>query len=71
MKALVESIKSGKFDNQAEQGAESTLTTILGRMAAYSGKEATWDKMIKSDDKWNLKLNLDALGGGGAVSMKG
>src|SRR5262249_16784645 len=49
MKALVESIKSGKFHNEAEQGAEATLTTILGRMAAYTGKEVTWDKMIKSN----------------------
>jgi myo-inositol 2-dehydrogenase / D-chiro-inositol 1-dehydrogenase len=71
MKALVESIKSGKYDNQAEHGADSTLTTILGRMAAYSGKEVTWDKMVKSDDKWNLKLNLDSLGAGSAVTMKG
>jgi predicted dehydrogenase len=71
MKALVESIKSGKFENQCEEGANTTLTVILGRMAAYSGKEMTWDKMIKSNDKWDLKLNLDSLGGGGAVSMKG
>jgi predicted dehydrogenase len=71
MKALVESIKSGKFDNQAEQGAESTLTTIMGRMAAYGGKEITWEKMIKSNEKWNLKLNLDSLGNGGAITMKG
>lgn len=62
MKALVESIKSGSFENQIEQGAESTLTTILGRMAAYSGKEVSWDKMIRSNDKWDLKLNLDSLG---------
>jgi predicted dehydrogenase len=70
MKALVESIKSGKFENQAEQGAETTLTTILGRMAAHSGKEISWDKMVRSDDKWNLKLNLDSLGSS-AMSMKG
>lgn len=71
MKALVESIKSGQFHNEAEQGAESTLTTILGRMAAYSGKEVTWEKMIRSNEKWNLKVNLDSLGGAEAVSMKG
>lgn len=70
MQALVESIKSGKFHNEAEQGAETTLTMILGRMAAYSGKEITWDKMMKSGEKWDLKLNLDSLGAGGAVSMK-
>ncbi len=71
MKALVESIKSGQFHNEAEQGAESTLTTILGRMAAYSGKEMTWDKMIRSNEKWSLKLNFDSLGGAEAVTMKG
>ncbi len=69
MKALVESIRSGKFDNQAEQGAETTLTTILGRMAALSGREVTWEKMLRSNEKWNLKLNLDALGNS-AVSLK-
>lgn len=71
MKALVASIQSGKFDNQCEDGANTTLTTILGRTAAYKGTEVSWDKMIKSGENWNLKLNLDALGGSGAVSMKG
>ena len=70
MQALVESIKSGKFDNQCEHGAETTLTTILGRMAAYEGREVTWDKMMKSNEKWNLKMNLDSLGVGSAVSMR-
>lgn len=70
MKALVESIQTGKFDNQCEQGADTTLTTILGRMAAYKGTEVSWDKMMKSGENWNLKLNLDSLGNG-AVSMKG
>lgn len=70
MKTLVESIKSGQFHNESEHGAETTLTTILGRMAAYSGKEVTWEKMIKSDEKWDLKLNLESLGNP-AVSMKG
>lgn len=69
MKALVDSIQTGKFDNQCEQGADTTLTTILGRMAAYKGTEVSWDKMMKSGENWNLKLNLDSLGNG-AVSMK-
>src|SRR5215813_1826020 len=54
--------KSCQFHNEAEQGAESTLTTILGRTAAYMGREVTWDKMIRSNENWNLKLNLDSLG---------
>lgn len=70
MKVLVDGIKSGSFQNECDLGAETTLTTILGRMAAYTGKEVSWDKMMKSGEKWNLKLDLDSLGNGGAVSMK-
>ncbi len=69
MKALVESITSGKFHNECEMGAETTLTTILGRQAAYSGKEVTWEAMMKSQQNWNLKLNLDSVGNS-AVSLK-
>ncbi len=62
MKALVDSIKSGKYENQVEQGVETTLTSIIGRMAVTSGREITWDRMLKSNDNWNLKLNLESLG---------
>jgi predicted dehydrogenase len=36
-----------KFDN-AEYGAKSTMTSILGRMATYSGQVVEWDKAINS-----------------------
>jgi predicted dehydrogenase len=62
VKAFVDGIKNGKFDNEAEQGAESALSVILGRTAAYSGKEVSWDKLLKSDARWDIKLNLDPLG---------
>ncbi|MES2647089.1 MAG: Gfo/Idh/MocA family oxidoreductase [Bacteroidota bacterium] len=32
----------------AENGAKSTMTSILGRMATYSGQEVEWDKAINS-----------------------
>jgi len=70
VKAFVDGIKAGKFDNQAEQGAESTLSVILGRTAAYSGRELTWERLAKTDAKWDLKLNLDEFGTGSALSMK-
>jgi hypothetical protein len=70
VKAFVDGIKAGKFDNQAEQGAESTLSVILGRTAAYSGRELTWDRLTKTDTKWDLKLNLDEFGSGNALSLK-
>ena len=61
VKAFVESIIQGKLENQSVHGFESTISAILGRTAAYKGKEVTWEKLVKSDDKWDAKLNLESL----------
>jgi predicted dehydrogenase len=45
---LLESIAAGKPYNEAEQGAKSTMTAILGRMCTYCGDELTWDQAINS-----------------------
>lgn len=34
--------------NEAERVAESTLTAIMGRMSAYTGKEVTWEQAMNS-----------------------
>ncbi len=57
-KAFVESIKSGKFINEAKTGAESALTAILGRTAAYKGDEVTWDALIASKERLDPKIDL-------------
>jgi predicted dehydrogenase len=46
---LFEAVAKGeyKFDN-AEYGAKSTMTAILGRMATYSGQVIEWDKAMNS-----------------------
>lgn len=46
---LFDAIAKGeyKFDN-AEYGATSTMTAILGRMATYSGKMIKWDEALNS-----------------------
>jgi len=46
---LVESIRLNQKINQAEDIAISTLVSILGREAAYTGKEITWDEIMASD----------------------
>jgi predicted dehydrogenase len=35
--------------NEAERAAYSTMSVIMGRMAAYSGKEILWEEAIKSE----------------------
>ncbi len=46
---LVYAIRTGNYVNEAETTAISTLTAIMGRTAAYTGKLITWDEMFKSD----------------------
>ncbi len=55
---FVQSLRSGKFINHAEYAADSTLTAILGRDAAYKGGELTWDEMLKANKKLDAGLKL-------------
>ena len=40
---LIESIRAGEPLNEGRQVAESTLTAIMGRMSAYTGRAMNWD----------------------------
>jgi myo-inositol 2-dehydrogenase / D-chiro-inositol 1-dehydrogenase len=40
---LIASIRAGKPLNEGRQVAESTMTAIMGRMSAYSGRALSWD----------------------------
>ena len=41
-------IRSDTPYNEADYGATSTMTAIMGRMATYSGKVITWDEALNS-----------------------
>jgi myo-inositol 2-dehydrogenase/D-chiro-inositol 1-dehydrogenase len=60
-KAFVESITSGNFHNQAAKGAESALSCMMARTAAYKGHEVTWDELMKSTEVWDPKIDLNKL----------
>jgi predicted dehydrogenase len=45
---LFVSIRSGKPINNGEYMARSTLLAIMGRMAAYTGQEVTWQQALNS-----------------------
>ncbi len=40
---MIDSIRKGKPLNEGRQVAESTMTAILGRMSAYTGRALKWD----------------------------
>jgi myo-inositol 2-dehydrogenase/D-chiro-inositol 1-dehydrogenase len=46
---LVYAIRTGNYVNEGEQTANSTLTAIMGRTAAYTGRLVTWDEIQKAD----------------------
>ena len=59
VKNFIGSIESGLLINEAQSGAVSTLSAILGRMSA-TGKEAvSWDEMYYSGQKYTPELNLE------------
>ena len=57
------SIRAGKPINDGDRMAQSTLLAIMGRMAAYTGQEITWDMAMNSQERlvpetfdWDMKL---------------
>ncbi len=49
-RSLIASITGQTYCNEAQQVAESTLTAIMGRMAAYTGQTIEWDAAMNSEE---------------------
>ena len=65
---LVASIRSGKPLNELQTVAESTMTAIMGRMSAYTGRGLTWEQAMKSkqdtmpaDLKWDMSMDVSPV----------
>jgi hypothetical protein len=48
---LFAAIRSGKTINDSVPMAYSTLLAIMGRMAAYTGQEITWEDALNSKEQ--------------------
>jgi myo-inositol 2-dehydrogenase / D-chiro-inositol 1-dehydrogenase len=73
---LFASIRSGKPINDGEWMAHSTLLAIMGRMAAYTGQEVTWEQALNSQDKlvpdqldWKMKLDIAPMAVPGVTKL--
>jgi myo-inositol 2-dehydrogenase / D-chiro-inositol 1-dehydrogenase len=53
---LVTAIRTSQPLNEAEATAVSTMTAIMGRISAYTGKETTYEEMMNSDLKLGPKI---------------
>jgi predicted dehydrogenase len=47
---LIASIRAGKPINNGDYMTKSTLMAIMGRLATYTGKVITWEKLLKSQE---------------------
>jgi predicted dehydrogenase len=61
--ALIQSIRSGRPINDLKNVAESTLTAIMGRMSAYTGRAVSWEQALSSRENllpenlaWDTRL---------------
>jgi predicted dehydrogenase len=59
VKRFVAAIRESKPIYNFEPSVESNMTAILGRTAAYTGREVSWDEVSKSVEKWQAPLKLD------------
>ena len=46
---LIDAIRQDKPYNEAKRGAEASLVTSMGRMAAHTGQIITFDEILNSD----------------------
>lgn len=65
---LIKSIKAGTPLNEGKRVAESTLTAILGRVSAYTGREIKFDWLLNAS-KLDLTPSTYAWGPAPAVSV--
>jgi len=62
------SIRSGKPINNGDRMCTSTMMAIMGRMAAYTGLEITWEQALNSQEKlvpdnlkWDQALPIEPM----------
>ena len=48
---LIDAIRNDKPYNEVKRGAEASLVTAMGRVAAHSGKVITWDDMLNHEQE--------------------
>jgi predicted dehydrogenase len=56
---LVDAIRADKPYNEAKRGVEASLVTSMGRMAAHTGQEITFDQMLNCEHE--MAPGLDKL----------
>ena len=49
---LLDAIRNDKPYNEAQRGAEGSLVTSMGRMAAHTGQEITYEEILNGEHEF-------------------
>jgi len=60
---LLDAIRQDKPYNEVERGAKASLVTVMGRMAAHTGKVITWDDIMACNDEFAPGVDKLVIGG--------
>ena len=70
------SIRAGKPLNDGDRMCTSTMMGLMGRMAAYTGQEVTWEQALNSQKKfvpdnltWDMELPIEPMAVPGKTKM--
>jgi predicted dehydrogenase len=73
---MFQSIRDGKPINNGERMVNSTLMAIMGRMAAYTGEQLTWEQVLNAQDKivpetpnWDAPVKLPTMAVPGVTKL--
>jgi hypothetical protein len=73
---LFASIRSGKAVNDGLWMSQSTMMGIMGRMAAYTGQEVSWEDALNSKETlvperldWKMKLDVAPMAVAGLTKL--
>ena len=58
-RTFIESITSGNCHNQIAAGVETALSCMLGRMAGLTGREVSWDELLKHGETYELGFGME------------
>jgi predicted dehydrogenase len=56
IKTFADALRAGQILNNTADAVRSNLTAVMGRIAAYGERRITWDEMLRSGQKNDLRL---------------
>lgn len=60
---LITAIRTNKPYNEVKRGVEASVVTSMGRMAAHTGREITFQEMLNCEHRFAPNLEQDTLAG--------